>query len=116
MLTGLAVELRVAMTALLAAAAATDARKWMSVYTELESVREQCLKVMREARREASLDAAVFDESQLKLINGKKGITSEPTNRLRQIRKSTNSIILQSSDCDSFDDEVGPLEEVKRGD
>lgn len=102
MLTGIAVELRMAMAALLTAAAATDARKWMTVYTELDIVRNQCLKVMRHARREASVDAAIFDEAQQNLVNGNKGAASDSSNRLPQLGKSTNPIIHQLSN----DDEV----------
>jgi hypothetical protein len=57
----LAEEFSAAMTALLAAASASDARKWMNVASEIRELQSRCSAVLRLIEDEAEADAIAID-------------------------------------------------------
>jgi hypothetical protein len=59
----LAGEFSAAMTALLAAASASDARKWMNVATEVREMQSRCSTILHLIEDEAEADALAIDRA-----------------------------------------------------
>lgn len=59
--TNLAEEFSAAMAALLAAASASDARKWMNVSSKVRDLQSRCLTILHLIEEEAETDARAID-------------------------------------------------------
>ena len=63
MATIMAQEFAAAMTALLAAASASDARKWMSVASDVRELQSRCAVILHLIQCEAEADALAIDNA-----------------------------------------------------
>ena len=66
MATIMAQEFAAAMTALLAAASARDARKWMSVASDVRELQSRCAVILLLIQGEAEADALAIDNAECK--------------------------------------------------